>query len=61
MNMVPTAKDIRGPSPLIAIGVILALIWLVGRLLGDEPPQLVIFDNDFYGPAGSDLQAAALL
>ena len=42
-------------------GLILALILIAGRLLGDEPPQFVIFDNDFYGPASSDLQAAALL
>jgi inosine-uridine nucleoside N-ribohydrolase len=43
-------------------GLILALMLLIaGRLLGDEPPQFVIFDNDFYGPASSDLQAAALL
>jgi hypothetical protein len=41
--------------------VILALILIAGRLLGDEPPKFVIFDNDFYGPASSDLQAAALL
>jgi inosine-uridine nucleoside N-ribohydrolase len=42
-------------------GLILALILIAARLLGDEPPQFVIFDNDFYGPASSDLQAAALL
>ncbi len=42
-------------------GLILALILIAGRLLGDEPPQFVIFDTDFYGPASSDLQAAALL
>jgi purine nucleosidase len=42
-------------------GLILGLILIAGRLLGDEPPQFVIFDNDFYGPASSDLQAAALL
>jgi purine nucleosidase len=39
----------------------LALILIAGRLLGEEPPKFVIFDNDFYGPASSDLQAAALL
>jgi inosine-uridine nucleoside N-ribohydrolase len=43
------------------VGLILALILIAGRLLGDEPPKFVIFDNDFYGPASSDLQAAALL
>jgi hypothetical protein len=37
-------------------GLILALILIAGRLLGDEPQQFVIFDNDFYGPASSDLQ-----
>jgi inosine-uridine nucleoside N-ribohydrolase len=42
-------------------GLIVALILIAGRLLGDEPPQYVIFDNDFYGPASSDLQASALL
>jgi inosine-uridine nucleoside N-ribohydrolase len=42
-------------------GLILALILIAGRLLGDEPPRFVILDNDFYGPASSDLQAAALL
>jgi hypothetical protein len=31
-------------------GVILALVLSAGRLLGDESPNLVIFDNDFYGP-----------
>jgi inosine-uridine nucleoside N-ribohydrolase len=42
-------------------GVILVLVLSAGRLLGDESPNFVIFDNDFYGPASSDLQAAALL
>lgn len=42
-------------------GITLALVLSAGRLLGDAPSQFVIFDNDFYGPASSDLQAAALL
>jgi inosine-uridine nucleoside N-ribohydrolase len=41
--------------------LVLALLSFAGRLLGEETPKLVIFDNDFYGPASSDLQAAALL
>jgi hypothetical protein len=41
--------------------VTLALIFVAGRLLGDEPTKFVIFDNAFYGPGSSDLQATALL
>lgn len=38
------------------------LILLIGGIAGAaEAPRLVIFDNDFYGPAGTNLQAAALL
>jgi inosine-uridine nucleoside N-ribohydrolase len=38
------------------------LVLLVAGVAGAaEPPRLVIFDNDFYGPASTNLQAAALL
>ena len=49
---------------LIALPSILAgvLILLNGRVAsGAEPSRLVIFDNDFYGPASTNEQAAALL
>ena len=48
-------------SALPLFGALLALILGASPLLADEPSKFVIFDNDFFGPAGSDLQAAALL
>lgn len=48
-------------SALPLFGALLALILGASPLLADEPSKFVVFDNDFFGPAGSDLQAAALL
>ena len=48
-------------SALPVFGALLALILGASPLLADETSKFVIFDNDFFGPAGSDLQAAALL
>jgi inosine-uridine nucleoside N-ribohydrolase len=37
-------------------------VWLAATIAhADEASRLVIFDNDFFGPASTDLQAAALL
>jgi inosine-uridine nucleoside N-ribohydrolase len=40
---------------------VMALLATTSFILADEPAKLVVFDNDFYGPATTNLQAAALL
>ena len=42
-------------------GALIALLIATSLLRADDAAKLVIFDNDFYGPATSSLQAAALL
>jgi inosine-uridine nucleoside N-ribohydrolase len=39
----------------------MAALLLAPVVRGEQAPRLVIFDNDFWGPAGTNLQAAALL
>jgi inosine-uridine nucleoside N-ribohydrolase len=43
------------------MGALAALIISASSIFADEPAKFVIFDNDFYGPATTNLQAAALL
>jgi len=44
---------------LFHVSVLVLFVGGVGRAA--EPSRLVIFDDDFLGPAGTNLQAAALL
>lgn len=45
----------------VAGGSYLAVMLLALTVHGAQTPRLVIFDNDFLGPAGTNMQAAALL
>jgi purine nucleosidase len=49
----------RGPFALYFLSFFLFLF--TGAAPATESPRLVIFDNDFMGPASTNLQAAALL
>jgi inosine-uridine nucleoside N-ribohydrolase len=50
---------IRGPFALYFLSFFLLL--LTGAAPATESPRFVVFDNDFMGPASTNLQAAALL
>jgi len=39
----------------------LLTLFMMGVVAAAEPSRLVIFDNDLYGPANTNLQAAVLL
>jgi hypothetical protein len=39
----------------------LLTLFMMGVAAAAEPSRLVIFDNDFFGPASTNLQAAVLL
>ncbi|HYY26671.1 MAG TPA: nucleoside hydrolase, partial [Chthoniobacterales bacterium] len=52
---------IRGRFALFLFFLGFFLFVLNGASPGAESPRLVIFDNDFWGPATTNLQAAALL
>ena len=55
------AKSRTGIDP-FKIALIAAGVWLAAIAAhAAETSRLVIFDDDFFGPAGTDLQAAALL
>jgi inosine-uridine nucleoside N-ribohydrolase len=45
----------------VAAGSYLVVMLLALTVHGAETPRLVIFDNDFLGPGGTNIQAAALL
>jgi inosine-uridine nucleoside N-ribohydrolase len=48
-------------NTLLTTGVFLATILMMFTARGTQTASYVIFDNDFYGPASTNLQAAALL
>ena len=48
-------------NTLLTTGVFLAMILLMFTAHAAQTASYVIFDNDFYGPASTNLQAAALL
>jgi inosine-uridine nucleoside N-ribohydrolase len=58
-----TSRVIRSSvqNTLLTAGLLLAAILMMFGARGAEAARYVIFDNDFYGPAGTNLQAAALL
>lgn len=48
-------------NTLLTIGLSLATIFMMFAARGAQSAAYVIFDNDFYGPGGTNLQAAAFL
>jgi inosine-uridine nucleoside N-ribohydrolase len=64
MNNNLSELEIEGGCRRLAVVVkgLIFLLFLTAPLLrAEDTARLVIFDNDFFGPASSDLQAAALL